>query len=381
MIYLDNAATTFPKPAQVERALMRVPVQLCGNPGRGGHRMAERSAEEVYLARESVSRLFLYDRPDRVVFTLNATHALNTAIKGLSIPGSHILISDMEHNSVRRAVISVCREGCRASVFRTYPDAGRTLRSVEDNVFPDTKMIVACHRSNICGRELPIYGIAEICRKRGIIFIVDASQSAGSCPVDFKRLGANVLCAPGHKGMFGIMGCGFMLISGDLDPKRIRTLTEGGSGVDSLSDRMPDLLPERLEAGTLPLPAICTLRAGAEFIMKTGAGSIGDREESLADYARERLGNIPGVKLYLPEENHTGIVLFNITGRESEESAEYLDKSCGICTRAGFHCSPLAHRAIGTPPHGAVRASFGYFNTEKDADMLIKGVSELAGKR
>ena len=378
MIYLDNAATSFPKPRTVYEALCEGARVYGGNPGRGGHRLASASAEAVYNARESIARLFHFDRPDRVIFTHNATEALNTAIKGLAPPRSNILISDIEHNSVRRAALAAEKKGCTCSVYKTCGDKDMTLRSLSRSISPDTRVIVACHRSNICGRELPINEIGKLCRKRGISFIIDASQSAGGCDIDFIKTGANILCAPGHKGLLGIMGSGFMLISPKLDPADFDTLFEGGSGVDSRSDDMPPVFPERLEAGTLPVPAICALAAGVGYIESVGINEIEEHENYLRNRAAERLGNINKVELYLPEEAGGSILLFNIKGVDPERTAALLDSPFGICSRAGLHCSPLAHESIGTPPEGAVRISFGPFNTTSDVTALINGVNSIA---
>ena len=377
MIYFDNAATSFPKPSCVYKAAERAICECVGNPGRGGHRLAAGSAEAVYEARESIARLFCSDTPERVVFTHNATEALNAAIKGFAKAGGEILISDIEHNSVRRPACSLVSRGCRVRVYRTYPDKDDTMRSFREAITKETCLAVACHRSNICSRELPINEMGMLCRQRDIPFIVDAAQSAGACTIDFEKTGASVLCAPGHKGIFGIMGGGFMIISGRVEPGDLATVTEGGSGVDSQSIGMPLLFPERLEAGTLPVPAICSMKAGADFIMNVGADEIGRRERAVMLAAKERLGSLKDkIELYTADENNGSVLLFNVKGRDPEDVAAYLDRE-GFCVRAGFQCAPLAHKSIGTPSCGAVRASFGYFNTKAETDALYKALKRI----
>jgi len=376
MIYFDNAATTYPKPRCVISEARRAIVEFAGNPGRGGHVLASRSAEAVYYARERISAL-MGCSPERVIFTVNATEALNMAISGLAQDGCEILISDIEHNSVRRAALSMRRRGCTVSVYKTGRSKEETVRSLEQKVTDRTRMVVACHRSNVFGRELPINEIAKFCKRRSIPFIVDASQSAGSCPIDFDSLGASALCAPGHKGMFGIMGGGFMLISKEIAPSSVEPLLQGGSGVDSLSVTMPQVFPERLEAGTLAVPAIYSMGAGADFIGKTGVKEIEKRERLITDLALERILSFGNrLQVYNPDENKGSILLFNIVGRGSEDTAAALSKA-GICVRAGFHCSPLAHESIGTPSHGAVRASFGFFNRKSEIDVFYKTLKEM----
>ena len=377
MIYFDNAATSFPKPSCVYKAAERALCECAGNPGRGGHRLASGSAYAVYEARESVARLFCCDTPERVVFTHNATEALNAAIKGLAKAHGEILISDIEHNSVRRPAYSLASSGCKVRIYRTYADKEDTVRSFRESITKDTCLAVACHRSNICGRELPINEIGILCRQRDIPFIVDAAQSAGACAIDFEKTSASVLCAPGHKGILGTMGGGFMLISDRVAPEEFTTVTEGGSGVDSQSIGMPLVFPERLEAGTLPVPAICSMKAGADFIMDIGADEIGRRECAVMLAAKERLEALKGkVAIYAADENNGSVLLFNVIGKDPEDVAAYLDRE-GICVRAGFHCAPLAHKSIGTPSCGAVRASFGYFNTKAETDVLYKALKRI----
>ena len=376
MVYLDNAATTFPKPRAVYDALALSMRECAGNPGRGGHILSRNSAKALFDSRVGVASLLGSSSPERVAFTHNATEALNIAIKGLARKNSHILISDIEHNSVRRVAVKLQEQGIEYSVYSSAKSAEDILNSVRENIRPDTQMLVACHKSNICSRELPLAELGRLCKKYGIYFVVEASQSAGSCNIDIGKVNADAICAPGHKGLFGIMGSGFVLFGEGVEGDKIKTMCEGGNGVNSMDEQMPSALPERLEAGTLPMPAIYTLKAGIEFVRRVGAEEIGNKESVLMARAKDMLLHTKGIEVYCPEENGGGVLLFNFKNIDCEEAAELLDKG-KICVRAGLHCSPLAHKTIGTPSGGAIRVSFGYFNTLKDIDCLYKTVKDI----
>lgn len=375
MVYLDNAATSFPKPRVIYSALEKALESCVGNPGRGGHLPSRSSAKALFDARVSVASLFNSPYPENVVFTHNATEALNTVIKGLAGKNSHILISDIEHNSVRRVAVRLKEEGTEYSVYSTSGSRGDILNSVRENIRPNTSLLVACHKSNICSRELPLSELGKLCKIYGIYFVVDVSQSAGSCDIDINGIGADAICAPGHKGLYGIMGSGFALFNG-VEAKKIRTLCVGGSGVNSIDENMPDILPERLEAGTLPLPAICTLKAGVDYVKKVGAERIGQKENTLMRRAKDMLLHTKGIEVYCPDENSGSVLLFNFKDIDCEEAAMLLDKK-GICVRSGLHCAPLAHKTIGTPTDGAIRASFGYFNSPGDVDYFYKTIRSI----
>ncbi len=379
-IYLDNAATSFPKPPQVIEAVADAMRERGGNPGRSSHALAAAAADAVFEGREAVASLF-GGRAENVVFTMNATYALNLAIKGLVPDHSHVLLSDMEHNSVRRPVAALAARGVTydhyRSLGRSEKDVESVLYSLREKLRPETSAIIACHRSNVLPIELPLKAMGEFAAEKGLLFIVDASQSAGSCEIDLEDCRISALCAPGHKGLFGPQGSGFVLFGEGVKERLPAPLLEGGSGSDSISISMPDLLPERLEAGTLPVETIAGLAAGISFIQKEGLGKIAEREGTLAGLLKKRLSAIPGVHLYLPERQVGSIVLFNLNGHSSAEVAAALDAE-GICIRAGLHCSPLAHRLAGTLSGGALRASVGYFNTEEDVIALSLAVKRLA---
>lgn len=376
VIYLDNAATTFPKPRSVSLEVARCIKYYCGNPGRSSHALAKASAGKIYECRERTASYFGSEAPENVVFTMNATHALNTAIKGILRRGDHVIISDMEHNAVYRPIEKLSRENfITYDIFSTVKGGaplsdGDIIKSIRGLIKPSrTRMLICSHIPNICSAVRPIAKIGELCSKHGIIFVLDAAQSAGHVPIDIRKDFIDILCAPAHKGLFGIQGCGFMLVNGENIP---RPTVEGGNGVDSLEWKMPEFLPERLEAGTMPTPSIAALSEGIGFISKIDPEEIVLHECRLFARAREMLLNSPelSAKIYMPE-CEGAVLLFSIGDIPSETVGRYLaDK--GVCVRSGFHCSALGHKALGTSESGAVRASFSIFNREKDVDILIE---------
>ncbi len=378
MIYLDNAATSFPKPPPVLSAMRDCCARYCGNPGRGSHILALRSAETVYSCREALAGLFGSDRPENVVFTLNATAALNLAIKGLAEAGDHILFSDLEHNAVRRPIAALAAE--KRVTYSVFPSlaghADRTeeaiLAGIRKLLRPNTRILVCTHASNICPVTMPLEAIGALCREKDIRFIVDAAQSAGHLPIDMERMGIDILCAPGHKGLLGGQGCGFLILR---DGIRLRTLTEGGSGVNSVPAEMPEDPPERYEAGTLSTPAIAGLLAGVQYIRQVGLDRIRAHLTSWNRRLRERLETDPRVEILTPEADGA-ILLFRMAGIPSERVGAELNHR-GICVRAGLHCAPLAHQTLGTFPDGAVRVSPGIFTRPAEADAFWNVIKEV----
>ena len=380
MIYLDNAATTFPKPRSVLAEVSRCIKYYCGNPGRSSHALAIASANKIYECRERTAAFFTSDAPEKVVFTMNATYALNTAIKGILRRGDHVLISDMEHNAVYRPIERLSKEKfITYDVFSTIKDGNPMtdtdiLKSIRCLIQPSkTKMLICSHVPNICSAVRPIKKIGELCRKHGIVFVLDAAQSAGHIPIDINKESIDILCAPAHKGLFGIQGGGFMLINGEAVPN---SLIEGGNGVDSLSWKMPELLPERIEAGTLPTPSIVALSEGISFISRVDPQEIFLHECRLFAKAKDMLlnSNELSAKVYM-SECEGAVLLFSVGDIPSETVGKYLaDK--GICVRSGFHCSALGHKTLETPPSGAIRASFSLFNRESDVEVLIDTLKE-----
>lgn len=376
-IYLDHAATSYPKPPAVLFAVTDCMKKHGGNPGRSSHRLSREAAKEIYACREVAARLF-HATPDRVVFTLNTTHALNLAIKGIMGRGGHAICSDMEHNSVYRPLYRMAEEGgCDFDVFDTFPTAplrtdSMILASLASRIRPDTRMVVCAGTSNICPSTLPIRKIGEFCHRRGILFVVDGAQSAGVTELDTERDHIDALCLPGHKGLLGPQGTGMLILGKGLT---LDTLMEGGNGMDSLRGEMSEDAPERYEAGTLQTPAIAGLRAGMELVESVGVEALGAHGFSLGVGLRDRLPEIPKVTVYTPHLNGS-TVLFSVEGYTSEEVGRRLDGE-GICVRPGFHCSALGHRTLGTPDGGAVRVSFGWGSRERDGDALLRCLKTL----
>ena len=378
MIYLDNAATSFPKPRPVCDEVNNCMRQYCGNPGRGAHALSMAAATAVFGCRESLARLLGVPSPENVIFTLNTTHSLNMAIKGLLRPGDHVIISDLEHNSVWRPVFRLAEQGgIEYDVFRSFAgderrSSVRICASIAKLLRPNTRMVVCLHSSNICSAQLPVDDIAAFCHRHGLLFVLDAAQSAGHLPLDMTASGVDVICAPGHKGLLGPPGCGVLALR---DGLTLDTLTEGGNGINSLEGEMPENPPERYESGTLPLPAVAGLMQGIRTVEQIGLENIRAHEAALYTALLDRLSGLPGVRVYAPE--HVGsVLLFNVGDMPSDKVGRQLDRR-GICVRSGFHCAPLAHRTLGTPKHGAVRVSFGIYNTLSDLDALWNALKDI----
>lgn len=350
----------------------------CGNAGRGSHRLAMRAAEKIYECREQVSRLMGCSHPENVIFTPNATAAINTAVKGLLRRGDHVLISDLEHNAVWRPICRLAREGkITYGIFPSYalsPDRTpeKICQGIEEMLRPNTRMLICTHASNVCSATMPIAEIGALCRRHGILFVVDGAQSAGHLPISMEEMGINALCLPGHKGLMGVQGSGCLILGEEIYAD---TLMEGGSGLNSLDEIMPEESPERYEAGTLPTPAIAGLCEGVRFVNEVGVEEILARENEQGARMKERLQSLGRVRLLAPAYSG-GILLFYAEGIPSDVLGRELDNR-GICVRSGFHCAALAHRTLETPSDGAVRVSAGYFNRASDADALWKAMKDI----
>ncbi len=358
-IYFDNAATTYPKPACVLCAVTEAMRLYGGNPGRGSHKLSASAAELVYDCRTAAADFFGAE-PENVIFTLNATHALNLAVRGLAAPGDHILIDNYAHNAAYRPVAA-------HGEFTFYDASGddeEILCSIRGNLRPDTRVVVATHQSNVCSHTLPIEKIGKFCAEYGLYFVVDASQSAGHLPVDCGKMHITALCLPGHKGLFSPMGVGLLIVSPDV---RIDPLLYGGTGVHSLDAGMPEELPERLEAGTLPLPAIAGLLAGIRYVRQIGPDEIRLHERTLAADLTCTLAELPGIAFY--SETDGSVIGFNLDGYSPAEVGAILAGK-GICVRTGYHCAPVAHRTIGSFENGHVRVGLSYHNSAWEAGRL-----------
>jgi len=368
MIYLDNAATTWPKPPAVLTKMREVMRDMGGNPGRGSHKLASAAEKIVYECRCEAGRMFSAD-PENVVFTMNATHALNLAIKGLARKGGHILIDNFAHNAAHRPVMALVRDGiCTADVYDASGNPGETIESIRNHLTPDTCMIIGKHHSNICSKILPVAEIGRFCRSLRIPLIVDGSQSAGHLPIDLSAMGITALCMPGHKGLMGPMGVGMLISSGSAE---FRTILEGGAGIHSLDDAMPSMLPERLEPGTLPLPAIAGLTEGMRWIQNYGLGAAQEHACMLAGLFCEQLRD-----LRIHGDADGSVISFTTDSHTPAEIGAYLNAN-GICVRTGYHCAPLAHRTLGTIENGTVRVSFAPMNTVREVHRLAEVLSVL----
>ena len=367
-IYFDNAATTFPKPECVCRAVSKAVRYLCANPGRSSHRLSVAAAEKVYGCRCKLAATF-GGAEERAVFTLSATYAINLAVKSILRRGDHVLISDIEHNATLRPIAELAQRSLITyDVYKTCPSPSETAKNVAALIKPNTRLVCACHHSNICNITLPLREIGSICKRHGAYFLVDASQSAGSHKIDLEADLIDVVCLPAHKGLYGIPGCGAVIFGSRLDPAELSTVIEGGNGVGSSSVLMPSFLPERLEAGTLPLPAIIGLSAGLDFVSAVGQSTLLRHEKQLYTLLSNELSDVRGITVHT--KNSGSILLLSADGILSEDLARELD-GYGICVRAGLHCAPLAHQKLNTPNDGAVRVSFGAFNTEREVKQLV----------
>lgn len=382
MIYLDNAATSFPKPQSVTDEVLRCMQSYCGNAGRGSHRLAMQAAEKIFECRSEAASFFGLENPENVAFTMNATMALNIAIKGFLKPGDHVLISDMEHNAVFRPIYKLASRGIitydvfpsmvndpQASPVRICAGIAKLLRS-------NTKMLICSHTPNICSYQFPLARIGAFCRKHGILFVVDGAQSAGHLPIHMKEMQIDLLCLPGHKGLLGMQGSGMLLLGEGLCAD---TLIEGGSGFHSLDGEMPEDAPERYEAGTLSTPAIAGLCEGIKEVKRLGVERISQHLSTLHLRLQRNLQQLGEVFVYAPQQTGA-VLLLNVEGIEADHLGAMLDQR-GFCVRAGYHCAALGHQTLGTPQGGAVRVSTGIFNTSQHIDAFSNAVEDILLKK
>ena len=375
MIYLDNAATSYPKPRGMVAAMEECILKYCGNPGRSGHSMSMKTGEEVYHARRKIASLFGIKQPERLVFTQNTTEALNMGLKGVLQSGDNVITTTMEHNSVLRPLKALEKRGVSQSVIRADREGYIKASEIEKAIRKDTKLIAITAASNVTGTRMPIEEIGELARRRGILFLVDGAQGAGSMAIDVEKMHIDMLAFPGHKGLLGPQGTGALYVSPEI---RLKHIMEGGTGTDSKSRFQPCEFPEGYEAGTINAPAIIGLGYSAEFVEKIGPEVIGKYEEELIGWLDERLDEMDFVKRYGPDAcRKTGISLINIRGVGAEEVTSILSSKYGIAVRGGYHCAGLAHKTIGTWAEGAVRISVGPFNTRKDMEKLADAIREI----
>lgn len=375
MIYLDNAATTMKKPQCVIDAVVNAMTHM-GNAGRGANEAALDASRVIYDTREKISDLFNLQNPSRVAFTCNSTESLNTAIKGVLTRSDHAITTSLEHNSVLRPLYELESKGMELSVVECDENGNINYDDFESLIKDNTKAIVCTHASNLVGNLLDVKKIGEIAKKYNLVFIVDASQSAGVFPIDMQDMNIDILCFTGHKGLLGPQGTGGLCVRENVN---IRPLKVGGSGVNTFSKTHPDVMPTMLEAGTLNGHAIAGLNAALDYLKEEGIENIRNREEELMFRFYNGIKDIKDIKIYGNFENkRAAIVTFNIGDIDSAVFSDELSLYYNISTRPGAHCAPLMHKAMNTVDQGAVRFSFSHYNTEEEIDTAINAVKEIA---
>ncbi len=382
-IYFDNAATSWPKPPQVAEAMTRFLNDIGGSPGRSGHRLSIEAGRIVYAAREAVAELFGAPDPLRVTFSHNVTQALNQALRGLLRPGDHVITSSVEHNSMMRPLRALQDEGIELTVVQCSPQGSLDPADIEGALQPNTVMIALNHASNVVGTILPIAEVGRVARERELILLVDAAQTAGALPLDMRSEQIDLLGFTGHKSLYGPMGTGGLIFGSRVKVDRLRPLIHGGTGSQSEHEKQPAFLPDMCESGTPNAVGLAGLAAGIRWVQEFGVETIRKRELELTRRLVDGLSALPDVTVYgtrNPKEQ-TATVSFTVEGREPSEVALMLDEEYAILCRVGLHCSPAAHRTIGTFPAGTVRFGLGAFSTDAEVDAAVAAVEQLARGR
>jgi len=376
MIYLDNAATSFPKPKRVIEAVVRYLTEIGGNPGRAAHAPARKAGGIIDHTRRALATLLGNVDPTRVIFTPSTTVALNLAFKGLLKSGDHVLISSMEHNSVLRPLDGLQKIGVTHSQIPCSPTGELDPTEIRPLIRPHTRLIALLHASNVTGHILPIAEVGKIAQESGILLLVDAAQTMGKMVIDPSQLHIDLLAGPGHKGLLGPMGTGFLYVRPGLE---LESLWEGGTGTRSESQSQPKTWPERFESGTYNAPGLAGLAEGIAEVQELSMEAIAANEEKLTKILVAGLSQFAEITLYGPHDRSacTGTLAFNVQEVDCSEVAYILDTAYSIAVRSGLHCAPAAHRTMGTFPHGAVRVSVGPYNTEEDIHALIEAVAEI----
>lgn len=381
MIYLDNGATTYPKPAGVREAVARAFREYGANPGRSGYEMCTATSQAVYDCRRCAAELFGAEGPECVVFQPSCTQALNLVLKGFLKKGDHVVVSDLEHNAVMRPLSELAGRGVTYTAAKVTPgDSDATMEAFRQAMGPNTRLVVCTQGSNVFGVRVPVERIAALCHQYGAKICVDCAQSAGLVPIHIGESGIDYLCCAGHKGLYGPMGTGMLILRDPGDP--LGTLVEGGTGTQSRSMSQPEDPPERYESGTINVPGILGLRAGMEFVKRKKPERIWQGEMELVRFLYHRLSRIPGVQLYTPEPKEPWflpVLSFNIDGIPNETVGERLAKA-GIAVRCGLHCAPAAHDKFGTPD-GTVRVVPSAFTRREEMAALAARVQELCTRR
>ncbi|MFZ4857758.1 MAG: aminotransferase class V-fold PLP-dependent enzyme [Desulfuromonadaceae bacterium] len=378
-MYLDNAATSFPKPDVVHDAVLHAMRSVGASPGRGGYRQSLEAGRILFQAREAVAGFFAITDSSRVIFTHNATGALNLALQGTLAPGDHVITTSMEHNSLLRPLYALQSKGVEVSIVSAGPDGVVAAGDIQRAVQANTRMIAVSHVSNVCGAIQPLQQLAEICRACGALFLVDAAQSAGYLPVDVEKYAIDLLAVPGHKGLLGPSGTGLLYAASRV---LLKPVTHGGTGSHSTAEEQPLVMPDGFEAGTHNLPGVAGLLAGIEFICDRGIAAIHRHGHVLLDQAEKELREIHGVTIYGPADpaDRCSVLSFTASGVDSALLAAELDHGFDISVRAGLHCAPLAHRTLGTLPGGTVRVSPGLFTTCEEIELFCEAAAHCISK-
>ena len=380
MIYFDNAATSWPKPPGVTAAMVHFLDEVGANPGRAAHRQAVESGRIVYSAREAVCELFHAPDPLRVAFCKNVTEALNLALRGLLRPGDHVVTGSMEHNSMMRPLRALESTGVEVTVVPCSTQGTLQATDIEAAIRPHTRLVALNHASNVVGTLLPIGQVGALCRKHDLLLLVDAAQTGGAYPVDMQADQIDLLAFTGHKSLGGPMGTGGLIVGERVDERQIEPLICGGTGSRSEYELQPDFLPDMYESGTPNVVGLAGLQAGVRWVVGQGVAAIRAHEVALTQRLIEGLRAIPSVIVYgtLNAEQQTATVSFNVNGLEPSEVGLRLDDEQGILCRVGLHCSPAAHKTLGTFPEGAVRFGLSAFSTEEEVHVAVNAVGQLA---
>ena len=371
MIYFDNASTTFPKPEAVYKEMDDWLRQMNVNANRGTYQRAVLAADKVFQTREKLAMLFNIENPLQIVFTSNGTEALNLALKGILRPGDHVITTHMEHNSMIRPIMSLAKTGVEYTVVEADEKGIVGIEAVKAAILPHTKMIAMVHASNVTGTVQPVMEVGCLAKEHDLYFLVDAAQTAGVCPIDVKQMNIDLLASPGHKGLMGPQGTGFLYVKKGLT---LQPLKEGGTGNQSESLQQPRSMPERYESGTLNTPGIVGLGVGVGFVLDVGIKQILAHKQKLMAHFLKGLEPLP-VKIC--GQPALGVVSFLLEGFEPGDLSYLLDEAFNIATRSGLHCAPLAHEALKTKKTGTVRFSFGYFNTIEEVDIALDALHKI----
>jgi cysteine desulfurase family protein len=382
MIYFDNAATSWPKPPQVGKAMQKYLKETGASPGRSGHRLSVQAARLVYDTREKLTRLFNASDPLGIVFTKNATEAINIAVFGLLKRGDHVITSSMEHNSVTRPLTAMKDKGVSVTVVACDREGVIEPALVAAAIRKNTKAIFLTHASNVTGAVMPVYDIGVIARKHSLIFCVDAAQTAGCLPIDVRGMNIDLMAFTGHKSLFGPPGTGGLYIREGLE-KKIAPLLAGGTGSSSEMEKQPEFMPDRYEAGTPNTVGIAGLQAGVDFVLGEGVKRIEARESELTEMFIESISDLPGITVYTQKRSRPRlpVVSFNLTDMDPARAAMLLDERYGIMCRSGLHCAPAAHKTIGTYPAGTLRFSFSCLNTQKEVEKAVAAIRKISGRK